>query len=66
MSETGSGCKENLYYADPSENATAISQDDRHYDVKQDFDAGIKAWLQVLGSFFLYFNSWYEYTILRQ
>jgi len=24
------------------------------------FDTGFFAWLQVLGSFFLFFNSWYE------
>jgi hypothetical protein len=58
MSETGSGHKENLYSVDPNETATALSQDDRHDDVKQDFDTGAKAWLQVIGSFFLYFNSW--------
>lgn len=23
------------------------------------FDSGLKAWLQVLGGFFLFFNSWY-------
>lgn len=32
--------------------------------MKQDFDTGVKAWLQVLGSFFLYFSSWYECTLL--
>lgn len=58
MSESGSGCKENLYVAHPDEVATALSQEDRHDDAKQDFDTGVKAWLQVLGSFFLYFNSW--------
>ncbi|KAH8801789.1 major facilitator superfamily domain-containing protein [Xylogone sp. PMI_703] len=25
---------------------------------ERDFDTGVKAWLQVLGAFFLYFNSW--------
>ena len=24
------------------------------------FDTGVLAWLQVVGSFFLFFNSWYE------
>lgn len=27
----------------------------------QGFDTGLKPWLQVLGSFFLFFNSWYVY-----
>lgn len=58
MGETGSGYKENLYSVDPNETTTALPQDDRHDDVKQDFNTGIRAWLQVLGSFFLYFNSW--------
>lgn len=26
---------------------------------EHDFDTGFKAWLQVVGSFFLFFNSWY-------
>lgn len=30
----------------------------KDYDVQLDFDTGIKAWLQVLGAFFLWFNSW--------
>jgi hypothetical protein len=25
---------------------------------EDDFDTGLKAWLQVLGAFFLWFNSW--------
>lgn len=25
------------------------------------FDTGVQAWLQVLGSFFLFFNSWYVF-----
>jgi hypothetical protein len=25
---------------------------------EQDFDNGLKAWLQVIGAFFLWFNSW--------
>lgn len=58
MSESGSGCKESLYAVHPDEAATTLSQEGRHEDVKQDFDTGVKAWLQVLGSFFLYFNSW--------
>jgi hypothetical protein len=26
-----------------------------------EFDTGLKTWLQVLGSFFLFFNSWYSF-----
>jgi hypothetical protein len=26
---------------------------------EHDFDTGLKAWLQVFGAFFLFFNSWY-------
>lgn len=29
------------------------------YSGQQEFDAGVMAWLQVVGAFFLYFNSWY-------
>jgi hypothetical protein len=28
---------------------------------EREFDVGVKAWLQVLGAFFLYFNSWYTH-----
>lgn len=58
MSETHPGCKENLFSTGTSEDGTASSQKDRYDNVEQDFDTGVKAWLQVLGSFFLYFNSW--------
>jgi hypothetical protein len=27
-------------------------------DAEHSFDTGLKAWLQVLGAFFLWFNSW--------
>lgn len=30
----------------------------KDYGVQLDFDTGMKAWLQVLGAFFLWFNSW--------
>jgi hypothetical protein len=30
------------------------------------YDTGLKTWLQVLGSFFLFFNSWYAFTKLIQ
>lgn len=28
-------------------------------DIEPTFDTGLVSWLQVLGSFFLFFNSWY-------
>ncbi|KAK6448082.1 hypothetical protein FP744_10004332 [Trichoderma asperellum] len=58
MSEAHPGYKENFCSASPSEDGTALPQNDRHDTMKQDFDTGVKAWLQVLGSFFLYFSSW--------
>ncbi|RFU76400.1 major facilitator superfamily domain, general substrate transporter [Trichoderma arundinaceum] len=58
MSETLPSCEEDSGFDSPPEGAIAISQNDGHDDEKQDFDTGVKAWLQVLGSFFLYFNSW--------
>lgn len=30
------------------------------HDKAVEFDKGLKAWLQVLGAFFMYFNSWYD------
>lgn len=35
-----------------------IDKGAKDYDVQLEFDAGLKAWLQVLGAFFLWFNSW--------
>lgn len=35
-----------------------INEMAKDYGVQLDFDMGIKAWLQVLGAFFLWFNSW--------
>jgi hypothetical protein len=29
-----------------------------------EFDTGLKTWLQVVGSFFLFFNSWYDFLNL--
>ena len=46
---------------DISDNATAdVVVDD---DDGPPPDGGLRAWLQVLGSFFLFFNCWYEWTI---
>jgi hypothetical protein len=33
-------------------------------NAEHEFDTGFTAWLQVLGSFFLFFNSWYVYTLI--
>lgn len=33
-------------------------KDSGYGDVELDFDTGLKAWLQVLGAFLLFFNSW--------
>jgi hypothetical protein len=37
-------------------NTTDLSPDK---DPEVTFDTGLRSWLQVLGSFFLFFNSWY-------
>ncbi|KAL7950542.1 major facilitator superfamily domain-containing protein [Trichoderma barbatum] len=58
MSETHPNCKEDLCFTGIGEDEIAIPQNDEYDSAKQDFDTGVKAWLQVLGSFFLYFNSW--------
>lgn len=34
-------------------------KDSGYHNAEQSFDTGVKAWLQVLGSHFLFFNSWY-------
>lgn len=33
-------------------------------NAEHEFDTGFTAWLQVLGSFFLFFNSWYVYPLI--
>lgn len=38
----------------------AVPKDAGYGNGEQDFDTGLKAWLQVFGAFFLFFNSWYE------
>lgn len=35
-----------------------IDEEAKNHDVQLEFDTGLKAWLQVLGAFFLWFNSW--------
>jgi hypothetical protein len=42
-------------------NTLPASQDKEIGDKSEQlvFDSGIKAWLQVLGAFFLWFNSWF-------
>lgn len=36
----------------------AAPKDAGYGNTEQDFDTGLKAWLQVFGAFFLFFNSW--------
>ncbi len=44
---------------DASQNTPAIPQGNAPgYDDHLSYDTGTKAWLQVLGAFFLWFNSW--------
>lgn len=59
MNETRPDCKESPSFAGSSENEVAIPPKDGYDNTKDDYDTGVTAWLQVLGSFFLYFNSWY-------
>lgn len=35
-------------------------------DPEVTFDTGLRSWLQVLGSFFLFFNSWYVPPFLKK
>jgi hypothetical protein len=35
-----------------------IDEKVKDHDEQFEFDTGIKSWLQVLGAFFLWFNSW--------
>ncbi|KAL7800587.1 major facilitator superfamily domain-containing protein [Trichoderma afarasin] len=58
MNETRLDCKESPNYAGSSENEVAMPPKDGYDNTKDDYDTGVTAWLQVLGSFFLYFNSW--------
>ena len=44
--------------------AQVISSFAEYSNGEQDFDTGLTAWLQVFGSFFLYFNSWYDTSSL--
>lgn len=59
MNETRLDCKESPNYAGSSENEVTMPPKDGYDNTKDDYDTGVTAWLQVLGSFFLYFNSWY-------
>ncbi|KAL7936149.1 major facilitator superfamily domain-containing protein [Trichoderma chlorosporum] len=58
MSENCPDCKDNPSLDVSSEGKIGLSRNNGYENAKQDFDTGVKAWLQVLGSFFLYFNSW--------
>lgn len=59
MNDTHLDCKENPSFAGSSENEVAMPPKDGYDNTKDDYDTGVTAWLQVVGSFFLYFNSWY-------
>jgi hypothetical protein len=63
MSETDPCHEEQACVVGVEKDSVATPQDTGYDNTEQDFDTGIKAWLQVLGSFFLYFNSWYEFPI---
>lgn len=63
MSEMDPCHEERTSAASVEENTVAVLRNIGYDNAEQDFDTGIKAWLQVLGSFFFYFNSWYEYLI---
>lgn len=48
-------------------NVTAAAPDQSpEKDPEITFDSGLRSWLQVLGSFFLFFNSWYVYPNERK
>jgi hypothetical protein len=49
--------------ANDEENVNSSNTLDPVPDKEQEpeFDTGLKTWLQVLGSFFLFFNSWYGF-----
>jgi hypothetical protein len=34
-------------------------------NAEHEFDTGFTPWLQVLGAFFLFFNSWYVYVLIQ-
>ncbi|PVH95771.1 MFS general substrate transporter [Periconia macrospinosa] len=38
--------------------SSAVPNTTKYNNEERQFDVGVKAWLQVLGAFFLYFNSW--------
>ena len=42
----------------PSQPAARQETSKGYEDTEQDYDTGIQTWLQVLGAFFLWFNSW--------
>lgn len=35
-----------------------LQSDDDFDDIQEKFDSGLQAWLQVLGSWILFFNTW--------
>ena len=47
----------------PAQDEENISTSDpvHEKEPEPEFDTGLKTWLQALGSFFLFFNSWYDF-----
>jgi hypothetical protein len=52
----------------PSDNTPSPPQEEKasgYGNAEHDFDTGLQAWLQVLGAFFLFFNSWYAWRLIH-
>ena len=64
MESTNSDIEQKVL-ADPSatcdENVNSNISHSPEEELELTFDTGLNTWLQALGSFFLFFNSWYEY-----
>lgn len=45
---------------DESHHPANMSDTVHEKEPEPEFDTGLTTWLQVLGSFFLFFNSWYD------
>lgn len=53
--DTFSGATE----VEKSDDPPTAAEESSYNNHEPSFDTGVLAWLQVLGSFFLWFNSWY-------
>jgi predicted MFS family arabinose efflux permease len=56
ISDNGDGGNDSL---NDSDHPPLEQKDSGYQNAEQNFDTGLTAWLQVLGSHFLFFNSWY-------